>query len=173
MNIINYTRLLFAWSTLFQGLKVAGILIIVLLTTSCGGSRKLYRSQETTIDSVLLKETSTAKVVHVPASTATLSIPTVNLRDLPPGAAYTSKKGQAGLKVTADSTTIYVTATCDSLEILCHELERELIRIRGDTKKEVTEVEKNSFLAGVKWCSIGFVLGVLSVIILIITIKRK
>lgn len=99
-------------------------------------------------------------------------IPVENLHKLPPGAVYADKSGQANIKVTAKNDTLYVAASCDSLQVQCERYEKELTRIRSDTDKQVTEVKKNSVQTVFKWCSTGFVLGVLSVIIVII-LKRK
>ena len=123
-------------------------------------------------DSVLLKEIRQMINIPVPASRVELKIPTQSLRSLPPGASFTGKEGQAGVKVTARNDTLYVAASCDSLQLQCERYEKELTRIRSDTDKQLTEVKKNGVQTAFKWCSIGFVAGVLSIIILII-LKRK
>lgn len=158
---------------LFQRLQVAGILIMLaLFTVSCGTTRKLTESQRETKDSVVIKETRIVTTVPVPESKVEMVIPVENLHKLPPGAVYADKSGQANIKVTAKNDTLYVAASCDSLQVQCERYEKELTRIRSDTDKQVTEVKKNSVQTVFKWCSTGFVLGVLSVIIVII-LKRK
>jgi hypothetical protein len=100
-------------------------------------------------------------------------IPVENLHNLPPGAAYTDKSGQANVKVTTTGDTLYVTASCDSLQVQCERYEKELTRIRSDTDRQVTEIKKNTFQTAFKWCSIGFIAGIVSTLIVIIIFKRK
>lgn len=102
-----------------------------------------------------------------------LKIPTQNLHSLPPGASFSEKKGQAGIRVEAVGDTVYVSATCDSLQVQCERYEKELTRIRSDTDKQVTEIKKNTFQTAFKWCSTGFTAGVILTLIVIIVFKRK
>lgn len=102
-----------------------------------------------------------------------LKIPTQNLHSLPPGASFSEKKGQAGIRVEAVGDTVYVSATCDSLQVQCERYEKELTRIRSDTDRQVTEIKKNTFQTVFKWCSAGFTAGVLLTLVVIIIFKRK
>lgn len=94
-----------------------------------------------------------------------LTIPTQNLRNLPTGAVYSDKQGQASVEVRYEAPPgepeiIIITAVCDSLQVLCRELERELIRIRNDTEKEKTEIVQDAARAKNRCLVIGFICGV-------------
>lgn len=159
---------------LFQRLQVVGILItLALLAVSCGTTRKLTESQKAISDSVVIKEIQIVTTVPVPESRVEMVIPVENLHNLPPGAAYTDKNGQANVKVTTGNDTIYVSASCDSLSLQCERYEKELTRIRSDTDKQVTEIKKNTFQTVFKWCSTGFIAGVILTLTVIIIKKKK
>lgn len=111
--------------------------------------------------------------IPIPLSKVELKIPTQSLHSLPPGASFSEKKGQAGLKVEAIGDTVYVSATCDSLQVQCERYEKELTRIRSDTERQATEIKKNSVQTLFKWCLIGFVAGIISTITVIIIKKKK
>jgi hypothetical protein len=107
-----------------------------------------------------------------------LAIPTESLRNLPEGASFTERQGQASVKVVrvevpGEPEYILVTSSCDSLQVLCENLQRDLIRIREDTETEKTEIRVDNFKRGLKW-GIGStaLLGVL-IALAWATIKRK
>lgn len=104
-----------------------------------------------------------------------MEIPVENLRNLPEGSSYSEKSGQANVvvKYVPQTETVFVYATCDSLQILCENLQREMIRIRWDAEKEKTEIRVDNFRS-------GFRLGVITASLLAIglvagwlAIKRK
>lgn len=173
MKTENYIGSFLAWKGLCRWLALASITLIVLSVTSCGSTKKMTESARITIDSVLLKEVRQVINIPIPLSKVELKIPTQSLHSLPPGASFSEKKGQAGVKVTASSDTLYVTASCDSLQVQCERYEKELTRIRSDTDRQVTEIKKNTFQTAFKWCSIGFIAGIVSTLIVIIIFKRK
>lgn len=173
MKTENYIGLFPAWKGLCQWLALASITLIALSVTSCGSTKKMTESARTITDSVLLKEVRQVINIPVPLSKVELKIPTQSLRSLPPGASFSEKKGQAGVKVEAIGDTVYVSATCDSLQVQCERYEKELTRIRSDTDKQVTELKKNTFQTAFKWCSTGFIAGVILTLIVIIIFKRK
>ena len=133
----------------------------------------MTESARTTVDSVLLKEVRQVINIPVPQSKVELKIPTQNLHSLPPGASFSEKKGQAGVRGEAVGDTVYVSATCDSLQVQCERYEKELTRIRSDTDKQVTETKKNTFQTAFKWCLTGFLAGIISTITVIIIKKKK
>lgn len=161
------------WKGLCQWLALASIMLIALSVMSCGSTRKMTESARAVTDSVLLKEVRQVINIPVPQSKVKLKIPTQSLRSLPPGASFSEKKGQAGVKVEAVGDTVYVSATCDSLQVQCERYEKELTRIRSDTDKQVTEIKKNSVQMLFKWCLIGFLAGIISTITVIIIKKKK
>lgn len=133
----------------------------------------MTESARATVDSVLLKEVRQVINIPIPQSKVELKIPTQNLHSLPPGASFGEKKGQAGVKVEAIGDTVYVSATCDSLQVQCERYEKELTSIRSDTDKQVTAIKKNTFQTAFKWCSIGFIAGVILTLTVIIIKKKK
>lgn len=133
----------------------------------------MTESARAVMDSVLLKEVRQVINIPVPLSTVELKIPAQSLHSLPPGASFSGKKGQAGVKVEAIGDTVYVSATCDSLQVQCERYEKELTRIRSDTDKQVTEIKKNTFQTAFKWCSTGFIAGVILTLIVLIIKKKR
>lgn len=159
---------------LFQRLRAVVILtLLALLAVSCGTTRKLTESQKETSDSVVIREIQTVTTVPIPRSEVEMVIPVGNLHNLPPGAVYADKSGQANVKVTARNDTLYVAASCDSLQVQCERYEKELVRIRSDTDRQVTEIKKSSVKTLFKWCLIGFVAGIISTITVIIFKRKK
>lgn len=75
----------------------------------------------------------------IPSSLAGLTIPTDSLRDLPEGAAYVARSGQAGLRLEVRDKRLYATATCDSLQRQVFHLEEELHQARDSLRQEQVE----------------------------------
>jgi len=173
MKTENYIVSFPGWKGLCQWLALASIMLIALSVTSCGSTKKMTESARAVTDSVLLKEVRQVINIPIPLSTVELKIPAQSLHSLPPGASFSEKKGQAGVKVEAIGDTVYVSATCDSLQVQCERYEKELTRIRSDTDKQVTEIKKNTFQTAFKWCSTGFIAGVILTLIVITIFKRK
>lgn len=75
--------------------------------------------------------------VTVPSSSVTLTIATDSLKQLPTGASYGGRSGQASVSVSRQAAEagkpeqIVVTATCDSLELLCEEYERRVAMLEA------------------------------------------
>ena len=173
MKTENYIVSFPGWKGLCQWLALASIMLIALSVTSCGSTKKMTESARAVTDSVLLKEVRQVINIPIPLSTVELKIPAQSLHSLPPGASFSEKKGQAGVKVEAIGDTVYVSATCDSLQVQCERYEKELTRIRSDTDKQVTEIKKNTFQTAFKWCSTGFIAGVILTLIVITIFNRK
>ena len=173
MKTENCIGLFPGWKGLCRWLALASIMLNALFVASCGSTKKMTESARATVDSVLLKEVRQVINIPIPQSKVELKIPTQNLHSLPPGASFSEKKGQAGVKVEAIGDTIFVSATCDSLQVQCERYEKELTRIRSDTERQATEIKKNSVQTLFKGCLIGFVAGIISTITVIIIKKKK
>lgn len=173
MKTKNYTRLSAGWNGLYRRLPAVVIMTLALFVTSCGITRKSAESRREVKDSVVIREIQIVKTIPVPESKVEMVIPLENLRNLPEGAAYTKKAGQANVKVSADGDSLFVFASCDSLALQCEQYEKELVRIRSDTDKQITEVKKNTFQTSFKWCLGGFIAGIIITIIAIFIYKRK
>ena len=101
----------------------------------------------------------------VPESRTTLALTTDDLRKLPPGASYTNKNGQASAKVTAKGDSIFITASCDSLQTLLYKYEREMDSLKQKSKQVATETKiEAGFVFDLK----SFAIGVVSVLILLL-----
>lgn len=150
-------------------LVLVAIMTLALSSQSCRSTKQAL--QRDSRDSLRMLERLTASLATIPMSKVTLPLTVENLRKLPPGARYTAKNGQASAEVEMRGGTIYVTATCDSLQQLVFEYQKELTRVSSDAenyKKEVDRtVFKTLFIHGLIFLLIGFITGV------IVTIKIK
>lgn len=95
----------------------------------------------------------------MPESRVELAILRESLRDLPSGASFTGKKGQANVKVSVRNDTLYVAASCDSLRLLCESYERELTHIRSETQSKETGTKKPGLVQTAGWLSLGILGG--------------
>lgn len=196
MKTNNYTGLSPGLRGLYRRLPLAFIMIIALSVMSCASSKNLTRSasqsHEVKTDSVQIKTTRSLTYAPVPESKVQVAIPMQNLLNLPTGAVFTDRKGQATVQVKFVKDTvyvgkvqqikeyIYVTGTCDSLQRQCEYYENELTRIRGqsvqneqtDTVEQSQTAPSITFWGAFKWCSIGIIIGAILTIITLIIIKR-
>lgn len=102
---------------------VASILTVALFCSSCATSRK-ESSRTGTIASQayadsLISELRRQETLTVPQSQVVLKLPIGALRSLPKGAEFRDKSGQASASVQYDQDTVYIFATCDSLQRMC------------------------------------------------------
>lgn len=175
MNIKNLTMRLYGWSGRFQKLLFAGIMIVTALCVqSCGSTKQTLHTEEKAVrlDSSVT-EVRVMTVEAVPESKVSLEIPIQSLLNLPKEASYTKKSGQANVKVTQRGDTIYVDASCDSLQRRCLLYEKQLSRIRDETNSQLSEVtkeKKNLFLKGLL---VGFLLGATVSGMILISIYKK
>lgn len=68
----------------------------------------------------------------IPASQATVDVPLQSLLDLPDGAGYMAKDGQASVNVQRHGDRVTVTGRCDSIARLCMSYEREVFHRRSE-----------------------------------------
>lgn len=104
-------------------------------------------------------------------SLAELTIPMDSLRKLPPGAAYEKKSGQATVKAAMKGSSVFVSATCDSLQNLVYQYEEELTRIRDQLEQYQQESEPCE--SPFKWYLYGILTGVAGAIIILLFIKYR
>lgn len=74
------------------------------------------------------------------------SIPVATLKELPAGAAFIQKSGQATAEIRFLHDTLFVAATCDSLQTLVWQYEEQLERQSKQTKEIRKEAERKSGL---------------------------
>lgn len=114
----------------------------------------------------------------VPESRVEISIPVDSLLRLPSDAAYTKHSGQASAAVSKRGETIYVTATCDSLQREVEYYEELYYRARDALEQHKndlrTEKERRSepLANPIVIFIMGLVCGVISTITIIITNNR-
>lgn len=116
-----------------------------------------------------------------------MEIPMESLLNLPDGAIYADKSGQASIKVSHKTAAngkpeaVYVYASCDSLQLQCERYEKTVKSLKQqisalEQKNETIEKNPpNAFLTALKWLLFGFVIGATAttITIVIIVIKRK
>ena len=119
----------FNWRLLFVALLSAVTMILALCATSCSTSKRVeVSSQRTSAEAVVRADSlQTAETVQqttlltyqpVQADSLSMKIPLTNLRDLPDGASFTRRKGRANVTLRNIRDTLYVEASCDSLQRL-------------------------------------------------------
>ncbi|WFE85858.1 hypothetical protein [Parabacteroides chongii] len=113
---------------------------VILLLTSCSVGKQTgsYRQQTDSLRQISRLSIQTGKV---PESRAALAVPVGTLEELPAGSAFIQKSGQATAEIHFRHDTLFVTATCDSLQTLVYQYEEQLERLSAQTqekKKETT-----------------------------------
>ena len=155
---------------------LAVIFPIALSISSCCATRRITQESHRELrDSVVIREVRETIPVKIPESKVEMEIPVENLRNLPEGSSYSEKSGQANVvvKYVPQTETVFVYATCDSLQILCENLQRDLVRIRSDTEKEKAEIKVDNFKNGFRWGAISAGLAAILIAAAWATIKRK
>lgn len=110
-----------------------------------------------------------------PQATAKLNIDPKLLANLPKGAKYESKQGNATATAKlADDGTIEITANCDSLTLLIDELTTEVYRYKESNKALVTKLSKKETIELSGWQNFQIWCGriLLSLIIVYIIYKK-
>ena len=128
-------RPFFDWKLLFAALLSVVTMILVLSATSCSTSRRMEASsQHASVEAVvradslqsaaIARQTTLLTYQPVPADSLKMKIPLMSLRNLPAGAGYSQRKGRANLTLRVQHDTLYVNASCDSLQRLVSLYER-------------------------------------------------
>ena len=123
----------------WRALRAVLMLTAVLFSTSCATTRKSQKSRESEQATEAMRErhdtaeTATRLILteSVPQSRAEIGIPLPELKALPPEASYHRKSGRASVDVKVKGDTVYVSATCDSLQRLVNYYERLYRREQG------------------------------------------
>ena len=100
------------------------ILLIIFLLTSCS-TRKQTNSSRQQTDSLRQTSRLSVRTTKIPESRARLTIPVGRLKELPSGAAFVQKSGQATAEIRFLHDTLFVSATCDSLQALVYQYEEQ------------------------------------------------
>jgi hypothetical protein len=153
-------------NVLFRARSVAGILIIVLLMSSCKSVQRQVNYQETErfsrVDSVSLTVEKITKVIPVPPARATLDLTIDSIVALPTGAKFSKTDGRATVTVQKTKSGIEATASCDSLNVLVEELRTEVTRLRNEQSDYKSEVDEEITTEGNRlswWQSLQIAIG--------------
>ena len=147
-------------------------------TTGVTGEQSDVTAQRT--GELLQGQTITALTREgIPESEAKVDVPIQNLLNLPDGAGYTAKDGQASVSVQRHGDNITVTGKCDSIARQCLFYEREVFRQRSEviSRMEQTASQSDEFYnedsdavqnikekppaTWYKWLLVGFVASLL------------
>lgn len=112
---------------LYRFFTIVSLLFVYFSITSCVSMKK--NTTENKKDSLSLKQNLRVKTFTLPQSKATLKIPVSELAQLPNNASFIEKKAQATAQLQYVNDTIYVYATCDSLQQLIFEYEQAINRL--------------------------------------------
>ena len=109
-------------------MKSGLFLLFLSLFLSCA-SRKSFEQHTARADSLQVNSKLTVRTVRLPESSTTLRIPIGELESLPSGATFRSKDGTASASVRSVHDTLYITATCDSLQQVVYKYRQQIERI--------------------------------------------
>lgn len=125
-----------------RSVMLAVICLYALSMWSCGSKKEIIDNRNHTTDSVMDRTVITSKILTVPLTRADLRLNLRELKNLPPGAVYTEKNGQASVRAERKDSIIYITATCDSLQLIVESQYREISRLHTQLEQQKTEVVK-------------------------------
>lgn len=133
--------------------------LILFLFASCASSKKSYSFVQQT-DSMRQTNRLSIQSMRVPESRANLIVPSAKLKELPSGAAFVQKSGQATAEIRFLHDTLFVMASCDSLQSLVYQYEEELANVSASTKVSEKKLDRN-------WdCVFVFVIAILLVLLI-------
>ena len=145
-------------------MKFSLFILIFLFFANCS-SRKHTASFCLQTDSLLQTSRLTVQTARIPESRADLSIPVAALKELPAGAAFIQKSGQATAEIRFLHDTLFVSATCDSLQELVYQYETTIEQL----SKQTTQKEKNNQ----RNCKSGYIIIGFIIICALLYIFRK
>lgn len=162
-----------SFAGLWRKLTVAVFLSTVLCVMSCSSPKKLERA--TFLDSLQSVKQFALIQQPVAPSIAKTTFPTGTLKTIPVGTGFSSRSGQATVKVTRISEdSIEVTATCDSLTRQVILLSEENTRIRNELVEKEEDPPPKIVHEPTGWQWFQIWVGRIAVaILLLILIKRR
>ena len=116
-------------------MKLNILFLSLFLFSSCV-SRKISNRSVVSSDSLRQTTRLSIRQIAVPESRADLQIPAARLRDLPPAALYTAKSGQATATVRFLHDSLFVSASCDSLQQLVYDYQQQIERLSQSKQNE-------------------------------------
>lgn len=142
-------------------------LICLFLLGGCRMTPPRITDYNVTInDSLYWKRTSGDSLVSIPVSVAQIVFVPTEMKD---GEKKEEKSGQAKIQIIRKDSLIYVTATCDSLQVKINILQEELTKVKEE--KQALQEEVKPTVSKWEWLLKGAALGVF-LLICIIVYKR-
>lgn len=123
-------------------MKILLFLLPIVLLANCTASKQVSTFRER-IDSLHQTAHLSIQTTRIPESHAYLSIPASALNDLPTDAVFVRKSGQATAEIRFLHDTLFVTATCDSLQNLIYQYETTIEQISRQTAKKEKVKQKS------------------------------
>lgn len=121
-------------------LYVFSILLVFSVAFACS-SKKAVQKEHLTDDILEQNVRLTVRSTTLPESRATLKIASHDLHQLPPAAAFTQHRGQATATVRFLRDTLFVEASCDSLQQLVYEYSSAWAQLRQQRTAESLKSE--------------------------------
>ena len=109
------------------------LIILSISLTSCATQRESTNNTSLKInqtDSICIEINKDVKPIHVKESSVSIQIPITAIEDLPIGAGYYKKEGNAGLSVIKSEAGVEIVSSCDSLLILLEITQEREFRLR-------------------------------------------
>lgn len=171
-NWLNYTKKWGSASGYWKAVTAAAIFLFALLTVSCGGQKQMHKETRSETDSILIRERLEITPIVIPRTQADLRLKVKDVENLSPGAVFTDKNGQASVRVEYRDSLIYITATCDSLQLLVESQYREIYHLRERlSEMEATREKPPGFWEQAK--TAAFYIAVGMVLMFIINLKKR
>ena len=133
----------------------------LILFSSCA-SRKMSDRSVASSDSLRRTTRLSIRQMAIPESRADLQIPAAGLRGLPPAAVYTARSGQATATVRFLYDTLFVSASCDSLQQLVYDYQQQVERLSVCSEHEEKTKERSGgrrFLWGILLAVAAYLAG--------------
>ncbi|WP_455639438.1 hypothetical protein [Parabacteroides sp.] len=125
-------------------MKVIALLSIILFLASCSVRKQAGSSRQQT-DSLRQTSRLAVQMAKIPESRARLIVPVATLKELPPTAAFVQKSGQATAEIRFLRDTLFVSATCDSLQSLVCQYEEQIEKLSRETQNSQKTSQQKSF----------------------------
>lgn len=125
----------------YSKLQIVAIGMIALCVMSCRSQQNLQMQSDYQGDSLRSRKKVELALMPVPPSQAKLKLIIPQIKSLPIGAGYMHQSGRAIINITkTEGDTLFLTATCDSLQREYLRLEEELVRFRDFSTYQSTSL---------------------------------
>lgn len=163
-------------AALRNAVTIAVTCLFVLSMWNCRSLKTTASHISATTDSLVELREIRTQVLNVPLSRADLRLELQEIKNLTPGAVFTGRNGQAEVRVERHDSLIYITATCDSLQLLAESQNREIYRLRSLFDEQTIRKPPSrweSFKNNAFYTSAGMALMLLIILILKLWKKKQ